>query len=177
MAAQARSLRKTWAKYKPRGAISASRKTHRKIEQMKKMSFFNQIGTGLLAGFAISFVVAVIGFQIDIFRQGAESLGVSFFGFSYFFGGLVSSVILWALSKGRSSAKFLGLFGVAIIAVGSIGLGNVMADSGSSDPIDLQRNMEGMARLVAQLFFWGIPAVVVILYGVALVDAQHNKPE
>lgn len=139
------------------------------------MSFFNQIGAGLLAGFGVSFVVAFIGFQTEIFRQGAESLGVSFFGFSYFFGGLVTSVILWALSKGRSSAKFLGFFGVAIIAVGSIGLGNLMADSGSSAPIDVQRNIEGMARAVAQLFFWGIPAVVVILYGFALAEAQPNK--
>ncbi len=142
---------------------------------MKRMSTFNQIGAGLLAGFGISFVVAFIGFQTELFRQGAESLGVSFFGFSYFFGGLITSVILWALSKG--SAKFLGFFGVAIIAVGSIGLGNLMADSGSSAPIDVQRNIEGMARAVAQLFFWGIPAVVVILYGLALVDAQPKKPE
>jgi hypothetical protein len=52
-----------------------------------------------------------------------------------------------------------------------------MADSGSSAPIDVQRNIEGIARAVAQLFFWVIPAVVVILYGFALVEAQPNKPE
>lgn len=140
---------------------------------MRRMSFINQVGAGLLAGFVISFVVAFIGFQTELFRQGAESIGVSFFGFSYFFGSFITSVILWKLSKGKSSAKYLGFFAVAIIAVGCIGLGNLMADSASSFPIDI----EGMARVAAQLFFWVIPAVVVIAYGFFLFEAQPSKSE
>lgn len=144
---------------------------------MRRMSFINQVGAGVLAGFFISFVVAFICFQTELFRQGAESIGVTFFGFSYFFGSFVTSAILWKLSKGKSSAKYLGFFAVAIIAVGSIGLGNLTADSVSSAPIDMQKNIDGFARLVAQLSFWVMPAVVVIAYGFLLSEAQPRKPE
>lgn len=138
------------------------------------MGTFDQIGAGLLVGFVISFVVAYIAFQAELFRQGAESIGVSFWGFFYFFGGLVTSVIFWGLSKGKTPARYLGFFFVAIVAVGSIGLNNLMVDSNAGSQLDLQRNMEAMAALVAQIFFWGVPAAVVILYGFALVEA-HPK--
>jgi hypothetical protein len=135
---------------------------------MKKMSTFNQIGAGLLVGFGIAFIVGYIVFQAELFRQGAESIGVSYFGFSYFFGGLVVSFILWGLSKGRSSPKYLGFFVIAIIAVGSIGLNNVLAVSSAGDPLDFQRNIAAIAQLVSQILFWGVPPALVTLYGFAL---------
>ena len=141
------------------------------------MGIFNKIGSGLLVGFGISFLVAYIIFQFELFRQGAESIGVSFFGFGYFFGGLISSIILVALSKGRSQARYLVLFFVAIIAVGSIGLNNVIADSNAGNSLDVQRNMTAISRVVAQVFFWSVPAIMVILYGFALYEARHKKPE
>lgn len=144
---------------------------------MKRLSFLNQIGAGLRAGFGISFALVYIAFQAELFQQGAESIGISLFGFVYFVGGLITSIILWALSKGRSSAKFLGLFVVTVVFVGSIGLGNLMTDGSHSASMSMQINIDEMARLVAQLFFWGVPALVVIFYGYSLVEAQPNKSE
>lgn len=141
------------------------------------MGTFNQIGAGLLAGFVISFVVAYVAFQAELFRQGAESIGVSFLGFSYFFGSLLTSFIFWGLSKGKTPARYLGFFFVAVVAVGSIGLNNLMADPNIGSQLDLQRNFEAMAMWVARIFFWGVPAALVILYGFALVEAHSNKSQ
>ena len=140
-------------------------------------NLFNQVCAGFLAGFGIAFVVGYIAFQGELFRQGAESLGVSFFGLSYFFGGFITSVIFWSFSKGRVSAKYLGIFGVAVIAVGTIGLGNMVTEHGAGTPTNMLINVEGMARLVSQIFFWAIPAVGVILYGYAVIEAKQDRSE
>lgn len=139
---------------------------------MKKMSAFNQIGAGLFLGFAISFVVGYIVFQAMIFRQGAESIGVSYFGFGYFFGGLITSVILWALTKERNNARYLGFFVVAIIAVGALGLNNSIDGSSGGNILDVERTLAAMAQLVAQILFWGVPAALTILYGFTLKDER-----
>lgn len=135
---------------------------------MRRMSTFNQIGAGLLAGFGISFVVGYIVFQAEMFRQGAESIGVSFWGFGYFFGGLLTSLILWAASKRAYHGKWLLFFFVTIVAVGSIGLNNMIADPYATNAMDLQRNMAAMAQLVAQILFYGVPAALVLFYGSGL---------
>ncbi|MFJ3110375.1 hypothetical protein [Pseudomonas putida] len=135
---------------------------------MKRMSTLNQIGAGILAGFGISFVVGYIVFQAEIFRQGAESIGVSFWGFAYFFGGLLTSIILWAASKRAYHGKWLLLFFVTIVAVGSIGLNNMIADPYETNAMDLQRNMAAMAQHVAQILFYGVPAALVLFYGSGL---------
>lgn len=132
---------------------------------MKRMSTFNQIGAGLLAGFSIAFVVGYIVFQAEIIRQGADSIGVSVWGFGYFFGGLLTSLILWAASKRAYHGKWLLLFLVAIVAVGSIGLNNMIADPYATHAVDLQRYMAAMAQLVAQILFYGVPAALVLFYG------------
>ena len=135
---------------------------------MKRMSTFNQIGAGIVAGFGISFVVGYIVFQAEIFRRGAESIGVSFWGFSYFFGCLLSSLILWAASKRAYHGKWLLLFFVTIVMVGSIGLNNLIAASYTTNTMDLQRNMAAMAQLIAQILFYGVPAALVLFYGSGL---------
>jgi hypothetical protein len=143
----------------------------------RRMGAFDQLGAGLLIGFIISFVVAYIAFQAELFRQGAESIGVTFWGFCYFFGGLVISTIFWILSKGKTPGRYLSFFGIAIVVVGSIGLNNVLAGASSGGQLDMQVNVELMARLLAQIVFWGGPIALVIFYGFALVENQpkNNK--
>lgn len=141
----------------------------------KRMGAFDQLGAGLLIGIIISFVVAYILFQAELFRQGAESLGVTFLGFCYFFGGLVISTIFWGLSKGKTPARYLSVFVIAIVAVGSIGLNKVMAGASSGGQLDVQETADLMARIFVQIIFWGGPIAVVIFYGFALVENQPKE--
>ena len=137
----------------------------------QNMSVLNQIGAGLVGGFAISFVLGLVVFQADLFSRGAQSIGVSLFGFCYFFGGLAASLILWRLAKGHAPAKYLGFFAVAIVVVGSIGMHDLTTGVGGGNSLNL--NIEEYAQFAAKMFFWGVPAAMVILYSLAVWSANE----
>lgn len=139
--------------------------------------FLNQVCGGLVVGFLLSFTVAFFAFQLELFRQGMDELGIGLGGFTYFLGGMLVSLYLMSMSKGgRRNAKWLFLFPVSVVWVGAIGLTNLMREGGAvGQQLMMQQNLDAMASLTAQMAFWMTPAGLILTYGFFLYESHLAK--
>ncbi|MCF5382130.1 hypothetical protein GIW05_01150 [Pseudomonas syringae] len=139
--------------------------------------FLNQVCAGLVVGFLFSFTVAYFAFQVELFKQGMDELGIGLGGFTYFLGGMLVSLFLMSLSKGgRRNAKWMVFFPVTVVWVGAIGLTNLMREGGAvGQQLMMQQNLDAMAGLTALMAFWMTPAGLILTYSVFLYESHQAK--
>lgn len=125
-----------------------------------------QVFAGIGLGMILSTIIGMIVFQATIFRMGLEELGVGQIGFSYFVGGFLAS-LYFALAGGRK--LFLLAFPIAVVAVGALGLNQIIADpyaATSGDMFNIQANLHAMGQAVSNCAFWGVPGIVTAIYAI-----------
>lgn len=127
------------------------------------MKTLNQICGAFVITFLLAFVLGFIAFQSAMFRDGMDELGVGPIGLGYFLGGLCVS-LLFALMGGRKVP--LVFFGVAIVAVGSLGLNQLLAGAYTPDGemLNISRKLSQMGHVVALVLFWATPGISSLFY-------------
>lgn len=128
------------------------------------MKTLNQICGGIVIGSVLAFILGFVAFQSKLFSDGMNELGIGRIGLGYFLGGFLVSV-MFALMGGKKLP--LAIFGLAVVAVGSLGLNQLMAGGyaqSGGDIHNFSQTLSALTNSIALVLFWGTPGLSCAFY-------------
>lgn len=135
----------------------------------------------ILSGFGIGYIIGVIFgtmmYQVVLFQQGMDKLGVGEYGVYYFLGGFFASSVLMFFPGARDWKRLMGIYPVVILAVGSLALNDLIDQvfvPSDDMTVRLGNSLGQMASGVGMLLFWLAPAVVTVVYAVMYWMAKNE---
>lgn len=141
------------------------------------MQEIGKIVVGLSVGFILSIIIAVLMFQVEMFKDGMGMLSLGMPGFMYFAGGFFSSLILMCFPGPRNHKRYMFFYPGSAFIVAGLGTVDFMAGfamaPASAEIANAQAMLFDVMRFVAVAVFWGTPGVVTAIY--ALMCWDHTR--
>lgn len=135
------------------------------------MKIIGRILGGITLGFVLATIIGVVLLQSAFFDMGMNILGVGAWGWYYFLGGFIASLILMFLPGARQRKVLMACYPLAVVIVGFIAASGFIEQdfAPSSDPAErMLASMKQFAHALAVGAFWitpiGVTAAFACLY-------------
>lgn len=134
------------------------------------MQAIGKIFAGVAAGMVLSVILGTLMFQAAMFKQGMELLSIGTYGFMYFLGGILASMILVCFPGARNYKSIMSFYPGAVLVVAGIATAGFMAEAAgaptSAGIMNMQAMINDLLRVAALALFWVTPAGVTAAYAI-----------